>query len=175
MTTVSLRPATLADVPLLLEWDEQPHVVAASGADDSVDWVADITGSDGWGEQLIAEEDGRPVGVVQVIDPALEPTHYWGDCGPGLRAIDIWIGSAPDLGRGLGSQMMRLALDRCFATPEVTAVLIDPLAPNVAARRFYERLGFRPVGPRRFGDDDCIVYRLARDGWDSSTTRADRG
>ena len=48
------------------------------------------------------------------------------------------------------------------APPTVTAVLIDPLASNTRARAFYERLGFVAVGPRRFGTDDCVVYRLDR-------------
>jgi hypothetical protein len=29
------------------------------------------------------------------------------------------------------------------------------------AHRFYERLGLRFVERRRFGNDDCFVYRLA--------------
>jgi aminoglycoside 6'-N-acetyltransferase len=62
---------------------------------------------------------------------------------------------------------MRQALARCFATPGVKAVLIDPLASNERAMRFYERMGFQRIGPRRFGDDDCIVYRLDRDAWAS--------
>jgi aminoglycoside 6'-N-acetyltransferase len=41
------------------------------------------------------------------------------------------------------------------------AVLIDPLASNTRAHRFYGRLGFRFVERRRFGQDDCFVYRLA--------------
>jgi aminoglycoside 6'-N-acetyltransferase len=112
---------------------------------------------------LIAEEGGRPIGFVQIIDPAREESHYWGDCEENLRAIDIWIGEAEDLGRGYGTQMMRLAIDRCFADAKVTAILIDPLASNLRARRFYERLGFVAVGPRRFGMDECVVYRLGRD------------
>ena len=63
---------------------------------------------------------------------------------------------------------MALALNRCFRDPRVTAVIIDPLAANTRAHRFYERLGFALVGPRRFGEDDCLVYRLERAGW---TTR----
>jgi ribosomal protein S18 acetylase RimI-like enzyme len=66
-----------------------------------------------------------------------------------LRAIDIWIGEAADLGRGYGTRMMRHALERCFADPAVKAVLIDPLASNTRARRFYERLGFRCIEPMR--------------------------
>jgi aminoglycoside 6'-N-acetyltransferase len=175
MASVVLRPATLADVPVLQQWDEEPHVVAASGEDDVIDWPAEIEETGDWAEQLIAEEDGRPVGIVQIIDPQLDPTHYWGDSDPGLRAIDIWIGSLGDLGRGLGTEMMHLALERCFASPDVTAVLIDPLESNVAARRFYERLGFVGVGPRTFGADHCWVYQLDRRAWlTTSATRRTR-
>lgn len=165
---MQLRPATPADIPLLSYWDTKPHVIACTGADDAPDWeeeFATLAGS--WYECLIGEEAGRPVGVVQIVDPAEEPTHYWGDCDNGLRAIDIWIGEEADLGRGLGTQMMRLTIERCFQSPDVTAILIDPLASNAGARRFYARMGFQTVGPRRFGEDDCIVMRLARAAWES--------
>ena len=57
--------------------------------------------------------------------------------------------------------MMHLVLARCFAVPEVMAIIMDPLASNTHAHRFYERLGFRFDVRRRFGEDDCLVYRLA--------------
>ena len=163
---IALRLATLADAALLRRWDRDPDVAASSGDDDSQDWDAELPRTVPWREFLIAEADGRPVGVLQIIDPAEEETHYWGDgVAPDLRAIDIWIGAAADRGRGLGTQIMRAALQRCFAQPRVTAVLIDPLESNTRARRFYERIGFRAVGPRRFGNDDCIVYRFDRADW----------
>lgn len=164
---VRLRPATPDDAPLLRHWDEQPHV-AASGADFDWSWEVELARTPAWRELLIGELTGpppRPVGFLQIIDPEREDSHYWGDVAPDLRAIDIWIGEAADLGRGHGSEMMRLALARCFASPSVSAVVIDPLASNTRAHRFYERLGFRLVGPRRFGDDDCLVYRLDRESW----------
>jgi aminoglycoside 6'-N-acetyltransferase len=159
---VRLRRATIADLPTLLHWDTQPHVIAASGDDDSFPWEIELPRDVDWRESLIGEVDGRPVGVMQIIDAAREETHYWGDCEPNLRAIDIWIGEASDLGKGYGTQMMRLAIARCFADPKVTAILIDPLASNTRAQRFYERLGFKPVERRTFGTDDCLVYRLTR-------------
>jgi aminoglycoside 6'-N-acetyltransferase len=163
--TVTLRPATPADIPLLSDWDSRPHVMACMGADAPPDWEEDfaLLGPDF--QILIGEAAGRPVGVVQIIDPAAEPTHYWGDCEQGLRAIDIWIGEEKDLGRGLGTQIMSLAIARCFQSPDVTAILIDPLERNTAAQRFYARLGFQIVGPRRFGEDDCVVMRLERASW----------
>jgi aminoglycoside 6'-N-acetyltransferase len=159
-----LRPATGGDLDLLRCWDRQPHVVAAKGLDDWA-WEVELARSPDWREQLIAEVDGRGIGFVEIIDPVREDGHYWGDVPNTLRAIDIWIGQAADLGRGYGTRMMRLALERCFDAPSVEAVLVDPLADNPGAHRFYERLGFRFVERRRFGDDDCFVYRLDRAGY----------
>jgi len=179
-----LRPATPADIPLLEAWDAQPHVRAATGADSGHpgdpddDWSWDIhlaQPADVW-ENWIAERDTpagpTPIGFVQIIDPALEPTHYWGpDCPENPlanhRAIDIWIGPPGALGQGHGTAMMALAHARCFADPAVEAILIDPLARNIRAIRFYRRLGYEPVGPRTFGNDDCLVLRLTRARWEA--------
>lgn len=163
--TVVLRKATMEDVSLLTYWDTKAHVIAASGSDDPEDWAEAIAADPDWASCLIAESDGRPVGVVQIIDPRVEESHYWGEIEPNLRAIDIWIGEESDLGHGLGTVMMSQALDLCFSEPDVTGVVIDPLESNAAARRFYERLGYRAVGPKRFGSDACMVYRIERATW----------
>lgn len=163
---IRLRTARLADLAHLQAWDREPHVIAATGdPDDNWCWETELGRDVPWRELLIAELGPRPVGVVQIIDPAEEESHYWGDCPANLRAIDIWIGPADCLGQGLGTDMMREALARCFAAPEVGAVLIDPLADNTRAHRFYERLGFTFVERRQFGADPCFVYHLTRAEW----------
>ena len=171
MNAIRFRAATPEDLQRLLGWQAQPHVIEA-GIDEDWGWQAELSRNPPWREQLIAELDGRPIGFVQIIDPALEETHYWGDVEDNLRAIDIWIGAREDLGRGYGSEMMRQALARCFAGTAVHAVLIDPLAANVRAHRFYTRLGFEFVERRRFGDDDCHVMRLRREIWESGQPSA---
>ncbi|WP_008311419.1 GNAT family N-acetyltransferase [Leptolyngbya sp. PCC 6406] len=173
-SAISLRPATPADTALLRYWDEQPHVVAADPNDDWM-WEVELARTPVWREQLIAELGGRPIGFIQIIDPAEEDSHYWGDVPANLRAIDIWIGEPTALGKGYGTTMMRLALVHCFANPEVTAVLIDPLDSNTRAHRFYQRLGFKFLGHRRFGDDDCSVYRLDRADWSEFNAKGAAG
>ncbi len=173
---VRLRPATAADIPTLEAWDRQPHVIACSSdrpglevAFDGIDWGEELSEMSDVMSYQIAEVDGRPIGVMQVCDPYREPTRYWGEVEPGLRAIDIWIGPPDALNRGYGTRMMTLAVDACFAVPGVDAIVIDPLNSNTDAHRFYRRLGFRAEGRRMFGEDHCLVHRLTRADWDGRT------
>lgn len=162
---MKLRHATIEDVDVLEYWDRQPHVIAAGGAWDEFDWATELDRQVPWRDFLIAELGDRPIGVLQIIDPTAEEDHYWGDIAPGHRAIDIWIGEADCLGQGHGTAMMQAVVKRCFDDPSVHSIVIDPLATNARAIRFYERLGFVRIERRFFGEDDCVVLRLARTEW----------
>lgn len=172
--TVTLRRAVPEDAELLARWDREPHVIACATDDSEAEvafegavWAEEIATSSEHSFYLIAEVNRRPIGAMQLIDPHLEPTHYWGEIEPDLRALDIWIGEVDALSRGYGTQMMTQALDVCFADPVVTAVVIDPLNSNPDAHRFYQRLGFVPIERRLFhGEDDCLVHRLERAVWE---------
>ena len=172
MSKVTLRRATPADASWLDLWDTDADVISCSTDDphatvafEGTDWAEELAAQDEHSQWLIGEEDGRPIGAMQICDPHLENTHYWGEIAPNLRAIDIWIGAPGDRGRGLGAKMMRLALERCFSDARVTGIVIDPLASNERAHRFYRRMGFKPVGRRSFGADDCLVHELTRRDW----------
>ena len=161
---IQLRPATIDDLPLLLKWDEEPHVIESDPNDDW-QWETELLRSPQWREQLVAEINGRPIGFVQIIDPALEDDHYWGDVPNNLRAIDIWLGNAEDLGKGYGTEIMKQAINICFSNQNVVAILIDPLSSNKRAHRFYEKFGFKFLEERQFGLDNCYVYKLDRKDW----------
>lgn len=174
-----LRQATLDDVATLALWDDKPHVKWCTGLDpqapipddEGEDWAALVTKDVDWFDVLMGEVDGRAIGVVQIIDPHLEETHYWGECAPNQRAIDIWIGEEADLGRGFGTQMMEQAIERCFDAPENVNILIDPLVINEKAIRFYRRLGFADVEERWFDEDHCLVMELRRAAWEKQMAR----
>lgn len=165
---ITLRPAVKADIPLLKAWDEEPHVQFSDpkiNDGSGWEWEAQIGADwDGFWEYM-AELDGQPIGFVQIIDPHVEHSQYWGPTEPGFRAIDIWIGPADMLGKGYGTQMMSKALKLCFADEGVHTVLIDPLTNNTDAHRFYQRCGFSPVGERDFDGDLCLVHELKRSDW----------
>lgn len=165
---INLRPAARADIPMLEAWDEEPHVQFSDPDIENGsgwDWDEEIeSGWDGYWH-FIAEADGEPIGFVQIIDPHVEHSQYWGPMAPGYRCIDIWIGPAKWLGKGCGTTMMQQALEICFSTPEVQTVLIDPIEANTDAHRFYQRCGFTPIGLRRFEDVTCLVHELKRADW----------
>ncbi len=171
---LQLREATIDDLVLLQRWDEAPQVVEADPNDDW-GWETELLRRPAWRRQLIAELDGRPIGFMEIADPARADDGYWADwlaahpayAATPSRAIDIWIGEADALGQGHGTRMLQDALRLSFADADVGAVLLDPLASNTRARALYARLGFVDIGPWRFGDDDCQVMRLSREAFRS--------
>lgn len=105
-----LRRAEPSDLARLRRWDTKPHMAAAPGDDGAFDWEAELGRNPDWRELLTAEVAGRPVGVMQIVDPAREEARYWGEVEAELRAIDIWTDEEANLGRGRGTRMMELAI-----------------------------------------------------------------
>lgn len=177
MSKIKLRMATLADVPYFEKWDHEPHVIACTSDDPNAyvafsdaKWAEEITSDDPASHFFVAEVEGQPIGAMQVIDPALEKTHYWGEDAPlNHRAMDIWIGEKAYLNQGFGTQMMTIAINAAFSEQNVEAILIDPLASNKNAHRFYQRLGFKFLERRSFDDSDCFVMKLSREDWSLPT------
>ena len=153
------------DVDLLVRWDDDPDVAAALGgrSADWYDWPAELARDVPWRELVIAEEDGRPFGFIELSDAVEEESHYWGEVEPGTWSLDIWIGSPGDRGRGLGTRAMQAAIGRVFGHHGADTVLIDPLVINRRAIAFYTQLGFESLGVRDFDGDRCLVMRLRRD------------
>ncbi len=195
--SIALRRATEADIPWLERWDSDPDVIRATSdvpqdrAFGGLDWQAELLGTSDVSFYLIGElvgepgnpsgsEQGnepgrRPIAALQIVDPHVEPTHYWGEVEPNLRAIDIWIGDPQDRGRGYGTELMRQAHAQCFSDPAVRGILIDPLASNVRAIAFYRRLGYRSLGRRMLDDDDTEVMWLDRATYEERSGSDGRG
>ncbi|MBW1294769.1 GNAT family N-acetyltransferase [Aquimarina litoralis] len=158
---IKLRTATIHDLDLLQYWDTKQHVIDCD-PDDEWNWEFELNRNPEWREQFVAELDGIPIGFIQIIDPFLEETHYWGDVGPHKKAIDIWIGEEKNLNKGYGTKMMEIAIEKCFSDQSIDSILIDPLKSNIKAQRFYKRLGFEFLEERKFNDASCMVYELKK-------------
>lgn len=158
-----LRIATPGDADLLRRWEQAPQVREAGAL--GWDWDVQLHEDVDWRQSLVAEVDGRAIGFIEWIDTAREPEGWFGDIGEGIRAIDLWIGEADALGQGHGTAMMRPVLAACFADPATRAVIVDPLQSNLAAQRFYRRLGFQVQADADLHGDACRLMRLERADW----------
>ncbi|WP_204944015.1 GNAT family N-acetyltransferase [Micromonospora luteifusca] len=137
---VTLRPATVADVPLLAEIRADPEVRRWwRGGDDLADSVrADLADDDL--HVYAVEHDGRVVGAIQWhAEPDPDYRH---------ASLDIFLDPAVR-GAGLGGDAIRTLARHLIDEYGHHRFTIDPAAANSAAIRAYAKVGFRPVGVLR--------------------------
>ncbi len=134
---MNLRPATLNDAALLLEWANDPDVRAASfnsepiGAVAHVAWLADRLPHGGF---YIAEEDGRPVGYARVERS-------------GEIALSI---DAPFRGKGFGRRLITAAAGRATGELGLAEVWARVKTDNEASLVAFAAAGFVADGDGRF-------------------------
>ena len=140
-------PLTEADLPMVQQWLQRPHVAAWWGPVESIQELHEDFLAGGTTRAFVAWHEGAPVGFVQCYVVLGSGDGWWEDeTDPGARGIDQFVADADRLGRGLGSAMVAAFVERLFADPAVTKVQTDPAPHNLRAIRCYRRAGFLPVG-----------------------------
>ncbi|MEU8283417.1 GNAT family protein [Micromonospora sp. NPDC048905] len=144
---VTLRPATVEDVPALAAIRATPEVRRWwRGDDDLAAAVRDDLADDDLALYAI-EHDGRVIGAIQWhAEPDPDYRH---------ASMDIFLDPAVR-GAGLGVDAIRTLARHLIDEYGHHRFTIDPAAANSAAIRAYAKVGFRPVGVlRRYerGDD----------------------
>jgi aminoglycoside 6'-N-acetyltransferase len=149
---LALRQLDRADLPQLSRWLEAPHVKRWWRERSDAETVEAaygpaIDGADPT-ELLIAELDGRPIGMLQRYrladnpdyERALEPV---GAPHP-AAGLDYLIGE-PDLtGRGLGPVMIAEGSAGAWETyPEIAAIVVAVQVANRRSWRALEKAGYR--------------------------------
>jgi GNAT superfamily N-acetyltransferase len=140
--TLTYRSANPADLPFIVGLIVEDSVVVTNDdADDAMhaDYTAALAAidADPNEEMIVVEDAGVPVGCFQL--------SYL----PGLMRRGMWRGqieavhvAAEHRNRGLGSEMMRWALERCRQRG-CGMVQLTSNKKRLDAHRFYERLGFQ--------------------------------
>jgi aminoglycoside 6'-N-acetyltransferase len=107
---------------------------------------------DGEHEPFIACVDGEPVAYVQAWWPTRHDNIPWQrGMTSTTRGIDITIGEARNLGKGLGTEIIKAFAEKLFMEG-TTRLIIDPDASNARAIAAYRKVGFAPFG--EFKEDD---------------------
>lgn len=145
---LSFRPMRHSDLPLLQRWLQLPHVDA---------WwhePLDLMGVTAkYGPRIdgvvpthlfVIEYDGRAIGWIQWYRWRDYAAHA-AQLGAELSAagVDLALGEADLLGRGLGSRALALFIERVVFAHDVSAVVCDPEERNTRSLRAFEKAGFR--------------------------------
>jgi aminoglycoside 6'-N-acetyltransferase len=138
------RPMTAADLPLVLHWLRQPHVVQWWGDTheqfELVSGDLEVEAMD----QFIVALDDRPFAYIQCYDPQVWPENGLGAHPQGTRGIDQFIGEPDMVDRGHGSAFVRAFIEHVLADG-APRVITDPDPANARAVRAYEKAGFEKV------------------------------
>jgi RimJ/RimL family protein N-acetyltransferase len=146
--TITFRPITHDDYPLLLEWHRRPHVEQWWTKRATIEEIDEHYGPtiDGTEptDHYVALLDGEPLGMIQTYLVSDYPDYaaVIGE-GEGAAGLDLFIGEASMTGRGLGTEMIRRFTEEIvFARPETTAATADPDVRNEPSIRAFEKAGF---------------------------------
>jgi aminoglycoside 6'-N-acetyltransferase len=147
MTTgaYEFHPMTAADLPLVLHWLKQPHVVQWWGdTHEQFELVSGDLKVEAM-EQFIVALDDRPFAYIQCYDPRVWPDNGLGEHPQGTRGIDQFIGEPDMVDCGHGSAFVRAFIERVLADG-APRVITDPDPENPRAIRAYEKAGFEKAG-----------------------------
>jgi RimJ/RimL family protein N-acetyltransferase len=133
---------------MLHEWLVRPHVAAWWSPSPSLAEVEQefepLVSGQSTTQPYLVLGDGMPIGYIQSYVAKDSGDGWWPDeQDPGVRGIDQFLAHAEQLGRGVGTAMVRAFVRRLFADPAVTRIQTDPSPSNSRAIRCYEKAGFR--------------------------------
>jgi aminoglycoside 6'-N-acetyltransferase len=142
---------------LLGSWLRQPHVAKWWGDPDEA--LREVSKPPAAGGEALITVDGSPVGYLRWQTPCRSDLDAAGLQDVPLDAvdIDIVVGEADWLGRGVGSSALMFLVERLVADG-ATTIMLATSVENRRAVRAYEKAGF--TCRRQFTDTDGGTYWL---------------
>ena len=111
----------------------------------------------------IAMLNGEPIGYAQSYVALGSGDGWWEEeTDPGVRGIDQSLANASQLGKGLGTKLVRALVELLFNDPEVTKIQTDPSPSNLRAIRCYEKRGLRQGTVTTPDGQPCTWFKHAR-------------
>lgn len=106
--------------------------------------------------------DQIPIGYIQTYCIADYPDYAaCVQVEEKTAGVDLFIGEAEYLYKGLGSEILRLFLsDIVFQSPSVSSCVLGPEPSNTAAIRCYQKAGFRYLKTVQCPDEDAPEYLM---------------
>lgn len=139
--SMNVREFKIEDLDRLRMWLEQDFIRKFWG--DPQDWIFEITENikSDWVKYFIVESN-HPIGFLQYYETDKAPLGEWSNEPIGSVGIDYLIGESKYLGKGLGSEMIRLLVNIIKSTHKYDYIVADPVSENIVSAKVLESNGF---------------------------------
>lgn len=166
---IYLNSLALTDVPALMEWQGNEHVMRSfdalpmkfKGVIEWEDWIKE-TGSDKFRFAIRSIDKKQLIGYAELEGILWNHRVGW---------ISIMIGDETNHGKGFGKEAMEKVIYYAFNELNLHRLQLTVFAYNHKAIAMYERLGFQKEGTyREFLErdgkrHDMFLYGLLRNEW----------
>lgn len=150
--SIRFRPVQRDDLEMLGDWLARPHCRKWWGEPEiELGYIRDMLDGRDTTRPYIFQLDGADAGYIQVwfvgdhLDPEWVAKESWlAELPEGSVGVDISIGDADQLSKGLGSAALTAFVERLRAEGH-SRIIIDPDPANLRAVRAYQKAGFRPM------------------------------
>ena len=167
---IIFAPLTKEDLPLFFRWVQSTHI--------SKWWKSNTYEKfeKTYNPQALASNhvfpfiiqiDGKPIGYIQYYLADKADNGWWGiqiEDITGNIGIDMISGETDFIGKGYGSTILKLFIEKIYKETSATKIITDPDPNNLAAIRFYEKVGFRKIkeidAPSFFDVEPCKLLLM---------------
>jgi aminoglycoside 6'-N-acetyltransferase len=159
VSAVTFIAVTEEHRPLLRSWVVQPHWQEWWGEpEEELRLIYAI--EDGEHQPYLACINDEPVAYIQAWWPSKHPDVGWvRDMPMSERGVDISIGDASQLGKGIGTLVVKSFAAKLFAEG-ATRLVIDPDKQNTRAIACYSKAGFTAFAEH---ESDLLMELLPED------------
>lgn len=162
---LTIRNATLSDVPTLGKWWRDGEIMAHAGFPNGLNTTDEeiatriASDTDETQRRLMIEADNAPIGEMNYRNK-----------GDKTAAIGINICETVQQGKGCGSKLLRLLIGELFTNYGYEKIILDTNMNNQRAQRVYTKLGFRETERKydnwtnQIGElQSTIYYEMTKD------------
>ena len=167
------------DLAMLYEWLNRSHIVEWWGGEEARLTLADV--QEQYFKRFSAARVRHSIHCnaewrADWVCPVVRCSWKRGrmveeETDPGVRGIDQSLANASQLGKGLGTKLVRALVELLFNDPEVTKIQTDPSPSNLRAIRCYEKAGFERQGTVTTPDGPAVYMVQTRQAFER--TRSD--